>query len=107
MANEQRLLNYFLDLVRIDSEAYHEREIADKLTADLKALGLEVSEDDAALKVGSGAGNLIATLKGSVPGAAPIMLCAHMDTVVPGKGVKPQVEDGIVRKAATISRAWR
>src|SRR5687767_4993438 len=97
MINEQRLLNYFLDLVRIDSEAYQEREIADKLTADLRELGLEVVEDDAGAKLtppqglpaGRGAGNLIATFKGSVPSAQPILLCSHMDTVVPGKGVKP------------------
>lgn len=101
MVNEERLLNYFLDLVRIDSEAYHEREIADKLTADLKALGLDVVEDDAAAKIGSGAGNLIATLKGSVSSAQPILLCSHMDTVVPGRGVKPRVEDGIVRTDGT------
>lgn len=109
MVNEQRLLNYFLDLVRIDSEAYQEREIADKLTADLKALGAEVVEDEAAevikpvlsLPNGSGAGNLIATFTGSVPSAQPILLCSHMDTVVPGKGVKPRVEDYIVRTDGT------
>ena len=36
MVNEQRLLNSFLDMVRIDSESYHEREIADKLALTSK-----------------------------------------------------------------------
>ncbi len=105
MVNEQRLLNSFLDMVRIDSESYHEREIADKLAADLKAMGAEVVEDDAGDRVkrapsvptGYGSGNLIATFKGTSATAEPILLCSHMDTVVPGKGVKPLVEDYIVR----------
>jgi tripeptide aminopeptidase len=33
--------------------------------------------------------------------AAPLLLCAHMDTVVPGEGVKPIVEGDIVRTDGT------
>ena len=100
MINDQRLNEYFLDLVQIDSEAGEEHEIAVKLKADLSDLGATVSEDDAGSSVRSTSGNLIATMKGNAV-AAPILLCAHMDTVVPGKGVKPVLEDHIVRSDGT------
>ena len=103
MINEQRLRDYFLDLVRIDSESHHERQIALKLRADLEALGAVVREDDAGRVIGSDSGNLIATLKGNAAGVPPILLSAHMDTVMPGKGVKPVVEGDIVRSdGATV-----
>ena len=101
MINEQRLQQYFLDLVQIDSEARSEHQIAMKLRADLEALGASVEEDDAGSRVKSDSGNLIARLKGSVASAAPMLLCAHMDTVVPGVGVKPVVEGHIVRTDGT------
>ena len=101
MINEQRLQGYFLDLVQIDSEARYEHQIALKLRADLEALGAVVEEDDAGGRVKSDSGNLIARLKGSAASAPPMLLCAHMDTVVPGKGVKPVVEGSIVRTDGT------
>lgn len=96
MINEKRLQDYFLDLVRIDSEAGDERKIADRLKQDLKELGVSVEEDNAHQTLPSNAGNLVATAKGTVTTAAPIMLCAHMDTVVPGKNVKPVVDGKVI-----------
>ncbi len=49
---------------------------------------------------GHGAGNLICTLKGTKD-ADTIYFTSHMDTVVPGKGVKPIVEDGYVKSDGT------
>src|SRR4051794_23294646 len=54
--------------------------MADALTSDLRALGLEVSEDDSAEETGSNAGNLLARIPGP-DGAPVVLLCAHMDTV--------------------------
>lgn len=103
MIQQQRLREYFLDLVRIDSESRQERQIALRLKADLEALGATVTEDEAASKVGGDSGNLIAALKGNVSGVPPLLLSAHMDTVAPGKGVKPIVEGDIVRSdGATV-----
>lgn len=92
MVNEQRLLNEFLTLVKIDSETKFETEICAYLKEKLTALGLEVIEDDTKQKTGHGAGNLIATLQGNSK-APTIFFTAHMDTVTPGKGVKPVVKD--------------
>ncbi|WPZ17305.1 tripeptidase T [Geobacillus subterraneus] len=96
MVNEQRLVGEFLELVQIDSETKHEGEIAKVLKQKFEALGLEVIEDDAAAKTGHGAGNLICTLAATKDGVDPIYFTSHMDTVVPGKGVKPSIQDGYV-----------
>lgn len=94
--NEKRLLNTFLQLVRIDSESYHEKEIQQWVVAELKKCGCEVYVDKAGKKVGSNApGNIIATLKGTRPGK-PFLLAAHLDTVIPGNGVKPVLKNGRV-----------
>ncbi|WP_046173779.1 M20/M25/M40 family metallo-hydrolase [Domibacillus indicus] len=101
MVNEERLLNEFLELVQIDSETKHEQKIARSLTEKFTALGVHVQEDDAAARTGHGAGNLICTLPGSKPGVDPIYFTSHMDTVVPANGVKPVVENGIVKTDGT------
>ncbi|ARD46863.1 M20/M25/M40 family metallo-hydrolase [Sporosarcina sp. P33] len=100
--NAQRLMEEFLELVKIDSETKNERNIADILTKKLQALGFDVTEDDSAKKTGHGAGNLIANLPGTAPNADPIFFTCHMDTVVPGKSIQPVVkEDGYVYSDGT------
>ncbi|MFC0188349.1 tripeptidase T [Fictibacillus aquaticus] len=96
MVNEQRLLDEFLELVQIDSETMFEEEISKVLTKKFTDLGVEVYEDDAASKTDHSAGNLICTLKGNKEGVDPIYFTSHMDTVVPGKGIKPSIKDGYV-----------
>lgn len=103
MINENRLINEFLELVQIDSESGHEGEIAKVLKQKFESLGLEVVEDNTTAETGHGAGNLICTLKGTNKEADPIYFTSHMDTVVPGKGVKPTIENGyIVTDGTTI-----
>jgi tripeptide aminopeptidase len=103
MINHERLLNEFLELVQIDSETKYETEICKVLKGKLEALGLEVFEDDTTAETGHGAGNLIATLKGNNPHASSIYFTSHMDTVTPGRGVKPSVKDGyVVSDGSTI-----
>ena len=88
MINAERLLAEFQTLVSFDCESFHEGAIKEYLKAKLLSLGLTVTEDDAAAKLGSGAdgaGNLLGRLKGKEEGA-PLLFCAHMDTVAPGRG---------------------
>lgn len=101
MINEQRIVDEFMELVQIDSETKNERMIADHLKKKFTALGLEVVEDGAKEKTGHGAGNLVCTLKGTIENADPIYFTSHMDTVVPGKGIKPAVKDGIIASDGT------
>ncbi|MGM9924947.1 MAG: tripeptidase T [Bacillus sp. (in: firmicutes)] len=96
MINKQRLLDEFLELVQIDSESKYETEISKVLKEKFTSLGVNVVEDDAAAKTGFGAGNLICTLPATKEGVDTIYFTSHMDTVVPGKGVKPSIVDGYV-----------
>ncbi|WP_088006399.1 M20/M25/M40 family metallo-hydrolase [Indiicoccus explosivorum] len=94
--NKERLLQEFLELVQIDSETKHEEEISKVLQQKLGSLGFTVQEDDAASRNGHGSGNLIATLPATKEDTDSIYFTVHMDTVVPGEGVKPSVKDGYV-----------
>jgi len=96
------VVSYFLRLVAIDSESLNERGMIDILKADLQDLGAEIEEDDCHTKTGGNAGNLFARLPGSIQ-KDPILLCAHVDTVKPGNGVKARIEgDRIVTDGTTI-----
>ena len=86
MINESRLLDTFLALVRIDSPSGEEAAISHELANRLERLGLEVSQDSIH--------NVVARLPGQ---GKPLLLAAHMDTVMPGRSVKPVVCDGVVR----------
>ncbi len=92
----EKLQETFARLCEIRSPTGEEREVADSVAAELRALGLEVSEDDAAGPAGAGAGNLLARL----PGRSDewVMFCAHLDTV-PHAGQVEVVrgEDGVFR----------
>jgi tripeptide aminopeptidase len=96
MVNKERLVNEFLELVQIDSETKNESEISKVLKQKFTELGLDVYEDNAKEKTGHAAGNLICTLPGNKEGVDPIYFTSHMDTVVPGKGVKPSIKEGYV-----------
>lgn len=96
MINEERLLKEFLELVQVDSETKNEADIAKVLTQKFTELGVDVVEDDTTATTGHGAGNLICTLKGSKEEVDTIYFTSHMDTVVPGKGIKPSIKDGYV-----------
>ncbi|MEK4699399.1 M20/M25/M40 family metallo-hydrolase [Solibacillus sp. FSL R7-0668] len=96
-----RLVEEFLELVQIDSETKHEQVIAPILVQKLEAMGFEVFQDDAHTRNGHGAGNIIATLKGD-ESIEPIYFTVHMDTVVPGVGIKPEIrEDGYIYSDGT------
>ncbi len=101
MINRQRLVDEFLDLVRIDSLSKHEGRIARHLRGTLTGMGVTVEEDDAGSKVGGETGKLVAMFPGCAPGAPPLLLCAHMDTVVPGENVKPVVSGDVIRTDGT------
>ncbi len=100
--NEKRLLETFLNLVRIDSETFHEGAIQKYLAEELKKAGAQVYIDKVGKKIGSDAqGNMIATVKGT--GKKTFLLGAHMDTVSPGQGVKPIVKkDRVTSDGTTI-----
>jgi tripeptide aminopeptidase len=97
MINQERIKNLLLELVQIDSVSREEREVAERVKQICEELGAEVEIDGAGEAVGGNTGNVIARFPGTIPGAEAIMMSAHMDTVVPGRGVKPIVEGDIIR----------
>lgn len=103
MVNEKRLVESFVELVKIDSISREEKNLADFLIEKLEDLGLEVIVDQAGEKAKSNCGNIIARFKGNIKEATPIMFSAHMDTVVPGKNINPLCDgEKIVSDGKTI-----
>lgn len=99
--NASRLKDLFLDLVRIDSLSRRERDVALRLKREMEAAGAACTFDSAGEKVRGNSGNLIARLPGTLPNVPPLLLCAHMDTVVPGEGVKPIIDGDTIRTDGT------
>lgn len=99
--DEKALLERFLTLVQIDSETGNELEIATYLKQKLEELGLNVTTDTPPDCVNTNGFNIYATLEGD-KNLEPIVFSCHMDTVVPGVNIKPQVcDDGYVRSDGT------
>lgn len=90
MVNRQRLVDTFVDLVRIDSPSGHEQEAQRFCANKLKALGFTTEYD--------AAGNLFARLPGK---GEPLMINAHTDSVQPCMGIKPVVQGDMIRSDGT------
>ncbi len=97
MINRERLKNLLVELIKIDSLSRREYSVAMRLKRELEELGATVVIDDAGDKVGGNVGNLIATFEGDAPDTQPLLLSAHMDTVVPGEGIEPILDGDILR----------
>ena len=80
MINDKRLINTFIELVKIDSPSGDEDKMAKEMGNRLEELGGRVETDSF--------GNVIANFEGV---GEPLMLNAHLDTVEPGRGIKPKV----------------
>lgn len=94
-----RILDTFIDLVRISSPTGRERRVAEYAAAALSEAGCSVRYDDTMGVTGADVGNLIARLPGT--SAGPVLaFSAHMDCVQPCENVLPVVEDGVVRASS-------
>ena len=80
--NTERLVNTFKQMVRIDSPTGKEKGMADWLLNHFESRGITADTD--------GVGNVFARIPGK---GRPILLAAHMDTVMPGEGIVPVVVD--------------
>lgn len=97
MIQQERLKHLLIELIKIDSLSRKERDVALRLKREMEDLGASVTIDDAGEKVGGNVGNLIAHFPGNVAAAEPLLLSAHMDTVVPGEGIVPILDGDILR----------
>jgi len=99
---ERRYLNgTFAELCRIESASGCERRCAERVIAELRALGVSAHEDEAGALVGSDCGNLLARIPaemtsgfGGGKSGSCLLLCAHLDTPPLERQVEPVLIDG-------------
>lgn len=102
MVNKERLVETFMEYVKIDSETNNEKAIGERIISDLKALGFEAEFDDAGKKIGSNGNNIYCFIPGDID-KEPILFSAHMDTVTPGVGIEPYIDGNYIKsKGDTI-----
>jgi tripeptide aminopeptidase len=94
------VVSLFTELAALPSPPGEERVVADRVTAYLRDLGLEVAEDDAGAQIGSNAGNLYTRIEPTDETGTPLFFCAHLDTVPPEGPIAPVLEDGVIRNSA-------
>jgi tripeptide aminopeptidase len=81
-------------LCEIPSPSRLEGPVAEAVRAELRGLGAEVTEDDAAARIGAGSGNIVGRFAPTADGGTPIVLCAHLDTVPVTGPVEVELVDG-------------
>jgi len=100
---QDRVLDTFMQLVRIDSETYHEAAAVDFVCELARGCGIEPYIDDAGKAVGGEAGNVYIKIPAAGVDAPPIIFSAHLDTVSPGNGVEPVIRgERVVSSGETI-----
>lgn len=95
MINKERLLETFINYVKISSKSLNERDIANRIIADLNEFSYDVYEDNAGEKLGSNANNLYFFLDGET-NAESFIFSSHMDTVIPCDNIEPYIKEGFV-----------
>ena len=90
MIDQDRIVNSFCELVKIDSPSDEEEEVAQYLIPILENLGFSVARD--------AHGNVIASEEGD----SPLLLSAHMDTVEPGRGIVPSIKGDRIVSALSL-----
>jgi tripeptide aminopeptidase len=96
-AERRRLHESFAGLCRIVSPSGSERVCGEAVSAELRGLGLSVTEDDAGAAIGGDCGNLLARIPGR--GERWLLFCAHLDTVPAAAPIEPVVRDGAWQNA--------
>jgi len=98
--NRERMLNDFLTMVKIDSESLNEKNMGDYAKKFLSTIADEIHEDESKEAIGGNQSNIIAKINGNTRKKTLLFAC-HLDTVKPGIGVNPIVDNGIVRSDGT------
>lgn len=92
--NKERFLEKFIQLCEIPSLSKKEKDIADYIKAEIKALAYQVYEDDSSEITGSNCGNLIVDINNNH--SKTVVLMSHLDSVAPREKITVlQSEDKI------------
>ena len=92
---DRALRERFVRLCETPSPTGSERAVADDVLAELRRLGVEVAEDDAAGPARAGSGNVIARVPGT--GDRWVAFFAHLDTVPEPGAIEVELADGVFR----------
>ncbi|UCH66283.1 MAG: peptidase dimerization domain-containing protein, partial [Ignavibacterium sp.] len=88
----ERMISQFMEMVRIDSESGNEANFIEYLKKEFENIGATADKDSY--------GNLIAKLPAKRSKTSePILLSCHADTVKPGIGIEPVLDNGIIKSA--------
>ncbi|NOZ12592.1 MAG: M20/M25/M40 family metallo-hydrolase [Acidobacteria bacterium] len=92
----ERMIKQFMEMVQIDSESGNEARFIEYLKGEFEKLGGTAVID--------AYGNLVAKFPAkNSSGTEAILLSCHADTVQPGIGIEPVLENGVIRsKGETI-----
>jgi tripeptide aminopeptidase len=93
MIDRDRMISEFVELARIPSLSRREGAMAEALMQRLEALGISATTDATGEAIGGEVGNVIAHVPATAAELPCLMLNAHIDTVGPGEGIEPVVED--------------
>jgi len=81
-------------LCEIPSPSRDEGRVAELVRAELRDLGADVHEDDAAAALPAGCGNIVGRFAPTAEGGVPIMFGTHLDTVPVTDAIEVELVDG-------------
>lgn len=95
------MTDLFMKLVQIDSPSKKEAPVAEFIEKLLAPMGVKMWRDDAGQKIGGNCGNLHIRVPARGSKADAVLFSSHMDTVMPGLGIKPRLDNGVIRSDGT------
>lgn len=100
--NKERMINNFIEMIKIHSPSKYEKDYTDYLVEKLKELELQVYLDHGYKNYGGTAPTIFAKLKGNISGNG-ITLAAHTDVVEPSKNVNPIIDGDFIKTDGTTT----
>jgi tripeptide aminopeptidase len=95
LINRDRLLNDFIEILKIKSPSKNEMELGSYVLKRLAKLGIQAKTDGTGNKIGGNAGNIIGFLASNDKSKKiPVFFGAHLDTVPLGGEILPEIKNG-------------
>ncbi|MGC8764709.1 MAG: M20/M25/M40 family metallo-hydrolase [Brevinematia bacterium] len=93
MSLRETIINEFINLVKIDSLSFEEEKVFDYILQRLEGLNLKkVLQSYSVEEIGKKSANLIVKIPANTENATSIFFDAHVDTVEPGREIKPLID---------------
>jgi tripeptide aminopeptidase len=100
LVNRERLLNDFIEILKIKSPSKNEKELGSYVLKRLERLGVKAKMDDTGNKIGGNAGNITGFLPSNEKSKInPLFFGAHLDTVPLGGEILPEIKNGKIINA--------